>query len=158
MEINGINMQITQVGNSMSTAVNGNIAGAQQSKQAAIDDSANSSGSQATSQINSLTNSDYIKEQIEIIMYAFPPFFPVGSPQRSDLLEGIKGVRSEIKNSSLPTETKETLAGTELTDAATDKEISAALEGVQQYTEEHSPAPSQSTEKSQTVNIVSIKI
>jgi hypothetical protein len=158
MDINGININIKQTGSSLSSAGNVNTAGAQQSRQSALADAASSGSGQTTQQLNSLTNANFIKDQIETIMFSFPPFFPAGSPQRLDLITGVREVQYEIKNSSLPTEVKDKLAGQELTAASTDKEISNALKGVQQYTEGYSSTPSQSTESSQTVNIVSLEI
>jgi hypothetical protein len=158
MEINGINMQITQGGSSQPLTGSGDTAGLLKSRQSTLADSASSNGSQANSQLNSLTSGSYIKDQIETIMFSFPPFFPVGSPQRLDLIKGVKVVQDEIKSSQLPTVVKEKLAGQELTDTATDKEISTALEGVQQYTEGYSPTPSQSAGNGQQANIVSVKI
>lgn len=107
---------------------------------------------------SSLTDGNYVQEQIKMIMYSFPPFFPAGSPQRIDLIKGIKGAQEDIKKSPLPTEVKDRLAGQNLTDAATDGEISAALKGVQQYREQHSARPSLPTGNNQPVKIVSIKI
>ena len=158
MEINSINIQIAQAGSSMQPVGKGDAVSALKSGQAVIDDSANAGGNLVTQQLNNLTSGNYIKQQIETIMNTFPPYFPAGSPQRVDLIKGVKGVQDEIKSSKLPTEVKDKLAGQKLTDAATDKEISIALKGIQQYTEDHSTIPSQSTKNSQPVKIVSITI
>lgn len=158
MEINSINIQITQAGSSLPSEGNGDTVSALKSKQSAVAESASSGGNQALPQLNSLTSSNYVKEQIDNIMLSFPPYFPVGSPQRVDLIKGVKGVQDEIKSSPLPTEVKDTLAGQKLTDSATDKEISTALKGIQQYTEDHSPSLSQSTKNSLPINIVSMQI
>ena len=157
MEINTINMQIARASGSLSLAGRGDAGSALKSRPAVFVDSANPGG-QAPQQHNRLTSSNYVKQQIETIMTTFPPYFPAGSPQRIDLIKGVSGVQDEIKSSPLPTEVKNKLAGQQLTDAATDKEISTALKGIQQYTENHSPQPSQSTKNSQPVEIVSIKI
>jgi hypothetical protein len=158
MEINGMNIQISRAGNSLQSAGKGDTSGAVKSSQNALADPVSSGGNHTPRQLRSLTNVNYVKEQIETILFSFPPYFPAGSPQRIDLIQGVKGVQDEIKKSPLPSDVKEKLAGPELTDESTDKDISTALEGVKQYTEGLSPAPSQSTNKSQTVNIVSIEI
>ena len=158
MEINSINIQITQPGSSLPPAGKGDAVIAPKSRQSVLADSANTGSSQTPQQLNCLTSSNYIKQQIETIMNTFPPYFPAGSPQRVDLIKGVKGVQDEIKSTKLPTEVKDKLAGQKLTDAATDKEISSALKGIQQYTEDHSTIPSQSTKNSQPVKIVSITI
>jgi hypothetical protein len=157
MEINSINMQMVQAEISRSPAGGGNTGSASPARRTVNTDHSASDAS-APQVLSSLTSSSYIKEQIDTIMYSFPPFFPVGSPQRLDLIAGIKGVQDEIKKSPLQAAMKEKLAGQNLTDAATDKEISTALAGVQQYKQEHSPNPSPPTEQRQAVKIVSITI
>jgi|WetSurMetagenome_2_1015567.scaffolds.fasta_scaffold00092_38 hypothetical protein len=158
MDIKGIDTQIVQAKRSLSSAGNGDSAGAPKSSQSVIENSANSGSSQTSQTFNSLTDGNYIKNQIEQIMYGFPPFFPVGSPQRYDLIKGVNDVQDEINNSQLSIEVKDQLAAGKLTDESTDKEISSALEGVQQYTEEYSPGSAGSAEGSQQANIISIQI
>jgi hypothetical protein len=160
MEINGINIQLSRAGISLPPAEKGDATRALQSKQSEIADSASSGDKQTPKQLDSLTNVNYVKQQIETIMFSFPPYFPAGTPQRIDLIKGVKSVQDEIESSPLPAEVKEKLAGQKLTDDSTDKEISTALEGVKHYAEGYSPAPSPSpsTKNSQTVNIVSIEI
>jgi hypothetical protein len=155
MEINNINVQ---TGSFRSQAGSGDTVSALRSGQSVLADSAYSDGNQPQQQVNSLTDSSFVKHQIQDIITSFPPYFPAGSPQRIDLIKGVKGVQEEIKSSHLPTEVKDKLAGQKLTDAATDKEISTALKGIQQYTEDHSAGPSRSTKKDQAVKIVSITI
>jgi hypothetical protein len=103
-------------------------------------------------------SSNYVKEQLDAIMFSFPPYFPAGTPQRLDLIKGVRGVQEEIKNSKLPNDVKEKLAGQKLTDTATDQEVSTALIGLKQYKDEHLPAAAQSTKESQPASIVSIQI
>ena len=163
MDINGINIQVAKSESSPLLAANGDTAGALKSRRSALSDSAGAGSSQASSAHashvhTSLIDSNYIKEQIHSIMYDFPPFFPAGTPQRLDLIKGIQAVQEERKSSTLPTGVKEKLTGQELTAASTDKDISAALKGVRQFKEEHSPALSQSTGNGQTTKIVSINV
>lgn len=158
MEINSINIQIAQAGSSMPPVGKGDAVSAPKNRQLVLADSSNAGGSQAQQQLNSLTSNDFVKQQINTILTTFPPYFPAGSPQRLDLIKGIKGVQDEIKSSPLSTEVKDKLAGQKLTDVATDKEISTALKGIQRYTDDHSPSPSTSNNKSQSAEIVSITI
>ena len=163
MEINGINIQIAQSGESLSLAAKGDTTGAQKSRRTALPTSTDAGSSQSGSSpaahvYTSLIDSNYIREQIHSLMFDFPPFFPAGSPQRLDLIKGIKAVQEEIKHSKLPAEVKEKLAGQKLEADSTDKEISTALKGIKQYTEEHLPAPSEKAGNSQTDKAVSINI
>jgi hypothetical protein len=165
MEINGTNMIIAQAASSLALAGNGDTAGLSKGKLLSIAEQANTGGSQSTDTAATkvyavLIDSNYIKEQIHSLMFDFPPFFPAGSPQRLDLIKGIKGVQDEIKKSPLPAEVKAKLTDQELTESSTDKEITTALKGIKQYTEQHtaSPAPAPKKDDSQSVKIVSINI
>lgn len=158
MEINSINIQLALAGSSLPPAGKGDAVSPQTSRQSVLADSANAGGRPAQQQLNSLTSSNYVKQQIQKIITSFPPYFPAGSPQRIDLIKGIKGIQDEIKSSKLQPEVKDKLAGQKMTDTATDKEISAALKGIQQYTEDHSPSLPQSTKNIQPAEIVNITI
>lgn len=95
--------------------------------------------------VTNFANTNYVKEQLETIMYSFPPFFPIGSPQRIDLIKGFKGVQDEIGKSSTPPEAKQKVLDHKLTDASTDKEVAAALKDLKQYKDAFAPkAPVQS--------------
>ncbi len=156
MEINYINIQIPQAGSLLSPAGNGDTSPKRRPPVSA--DSENAGGNQAEHKLNSLTNTNFVKQQIQTILTSFPPYFPAGSPQRIDLIKGVKGVQEEIKNSGLPKEVKDKLAGQKLTDTATDKEIHTALKGVQHFTEDYYPNPSDTTNKSKPVEIVNITV
>ena len=163
MEINSINIQTMQTGQSQKLNGSADSSAASQSRQLPVADSVTAADEQTSSipaqhAYNSLTDSNFIKDQIEKIMFSFPPYFPIGSPQRIDLIKGVKGVQDEIKSSSLPEKVKAKMAGQTLKESSTDKEISTALTGVKQYTDTHSAGPSQSKKNSQPVEIVSIKI
>ena len=108
--------------------------------------------------MTSLTNTSYIKEQLDTIMFSFPPFFPLGSPQRVDLIKGIKGVQEEIGKSSLPTELKEKLTANKLTDTSTDKEVAAALAHIKLYTETIGPVRAQNADHRRHGTMVNVKI
>ena len=131
MEINSINMLSTRAMSSQSPTDNVAASSALKSRRSVLADSEYTGGNQVPQQLHSLTSSNYVKQQIQEIMTIFPPYFPAGSPQRIDLIKGVRGVQEEIQSSPLPTAVKEKLAGQKLTDAATDKEISTALKGIQ---------------------------
>ena len=157
MEINSINIQFP-IGNSTLPAGKGDTSSALKSRQSGFVDSTNADSPQAPLQQNSLTDKSFVKQQIETILTSFPPYFPAGSPQRIDLIKGVKGVQDEIKNSTLPAAVKDRLTGQKLTDSATDQEISTALKGVQQYVGNHNQSSSKLTNNSKSVEIVSIKV
>jgi hypothetical protein len=159
MEINGINVQVAQAKGSLSIEGGQDTAGAGNSSRSATGNSSSGSDELVSQTLSKLFDKNYIKDQIEQIMYGFPPFFPVGSPQRFDLIQGVKGVQEEIQNNTeLPGDVKDQLTGRQLTDDSTDKEISAALEGVLQYTEGYSPDSAQSAGGDQQTGIVNIQI
>jgi hypothetical protein len=158
MHINSINIQIAQADSSPSPAGKGGTLNASKSRQSVLADAASAGSSETPQQLNSLTDSNFVKQQIETILTTFPPYFPAGSSQRIDLIKGVKGVQDEIKSSKFPAEVRDKLAGQKLTDTSTDKEISTALKGIQHYTEDHSPSLSQSTKNIQHAEIVNITI
>jgi hypothetical protein len=158
MEINNLNMLIARAERSQPADGNASASGNLQSRQPALNDSGSSAESAKPRAMQSLVSSNFVKEQIETIINTFPPYFPAGSPQRIDLIKGVKAVQVEIKSSHLSSDTKDKLAGQQLTDASTDKEISTALTAIQQYTEKHSPSSAPATNKSRAGSIVSIEI
>ncbi len=93
MEINSINIQIAQAGSSLPPAGKGDAVSPQTSRQSVLADSANAGGSPAQQQLNSLTSSNYVKQQIQKIITTFPPYFPAGSPQRIDLIKASRESR-----------------------------------------------------------------
>jgi hypothetical protein len=73
---------------------------------------------------------DYIKSQLDALIKDYPPFFPVGSPQRADLIKSIKGIQEKIENAPVLPELKKNLGGSKLNDQATDNDIAAATDSL----------------------------
>ena len=160
MDINGINMLANPADGSQLSGGKGNSPVSTQNRSSETFKSSvtGRSGIRGPQVMTSLTNTNYIKEQLNTIMYSFPPFFPLGSPQRLDLITGIKGVQEEIGKSSLPPELKERLTANKLTDKSTDREVSAALADLKQYKETIKPKRAQTVDRVQRGIIVNVKI
>ena len=156
MDIQGINILASLTDGSYVSVKRGNPSSTQNRSSEAVNSSR--SGIPGPMVMTSLTNTNYIKEQLNTIMFSFPPFFPLGSPQRIDLIKGIKGVQEEIGKSTLPTEVKEKLTANRLTDTSTDKEVAAALADIKHYTETINPVRAQNVGHSQHGTIVNVKI
>jgi len=98
------------------------------------------------------TGISYLKDQLEKLLTSFPPFFPVGSYQRADLITKVKGLEERIqefaKSSSNPAQTDfgefETLK-----DDASDQEISNALDRLFEFRNTVVPEGSTATVSSQ---------
>jgi hypothetical protein len=71
---------------------------------------------------------DSIQEQLDLILVHYPPFFPIGTYQRLDLIQKIKGIQEEVERSSIDEGLKKTFSAAALKDDATDKDISLALD------------------------------
>jgi hypothetical protein len=56
-----------------------------------------------------------------------PPFFPIASYQRIDIIMKISGIQEEIGKSSLPPEVKQSISADKLKIDATDKELGGAI-------------------------------
>ena len=89
---------------------------------------------EAAAQMLSISSGvNYIKNQLKALLIDYPPFFPPGSPQRFDLIQGIKGIQVKIENAPIPQEIKKNLEGLRLTGQATDNDILAALKGLNSF-------------------------
>ncbi len=153
MDVTGINLQTASADGAGTAKKNGTSAAVQNRSS----DAARSSG--ATAQVlTNLADTNYIKDQLETIMFSFPPFFPIGSPQRLDLIKGIKGVQDEIKKSPLAPAQKDTLTATKLTDQSTDQEVAAALVDLKQYKDAISPQLTQKADHVQSGTIINVKV
>jgi hypothetical protein len=64
----------------------------------------------------------------DLITVHYPPFFPLGKYQRIELIKKVRVVQEEVDKSDIDSNLKKTHSGEKLTDNATDKEISTALE------------------------------
>ena len=71
---------------------------------------------------------DSIQEQLDLILVHYPPFFPIGTYQRLDLIEKIRGVQEEVERSSIDESVKQTFCSQTLKDDATDEDINEALD------------------------------
>lgn len=56
-----------------------------------------------------------------------PPFFPIATYQRADIILQINNIQSAIEQSSLPEKVKQSVSTDKLKTTATDKEIGAAV-------------------------------
>lgn len=101
---------------------------------------------------------NYIKEQLDKILVDFPPFFPPGTFQRADLIEGIRNIQDEVENSSVPTDMKGDISSERLADKATDEEISAALDKLFSIREEMVKKLPEMAEVFDPGAVVSIKV
>jgi hypothetical protein len=71
---------------------------------------------------------DSIQEHLDLILVHYPPFFPIGTYQRLDLIEKIRGIQEEVERSSIDESVKQTFSSEILKDDATDKDIYVALD------------------------------
>jgi hypothetical protein len=71
---------------------------------------------------------DSIQEQLDLILVHYPPFFPIGTYQRLDLIEKIRGIQEEVEMSSIDESVKQTFGSETLKDDATDEDINVALD------------------------------
>jgi hypothetical protein len=138
MEINNnIVMLTSMVSGLHSGPKNGTSSGFVQDRLSALveKEAAGGSGAPVTVSLSGLANTNYVKDQLDTIMFSFPPFFPVGSPQRLDLIKGVRGVQEEIGRSAIPPEMKQKLTTPQLTDHATNHEVAAVLRDIKLYKE-----------------------
>lgn len=112
-----------------------------------------------TAQVQGLTAGiNYMKEQLDEILISYPPFFPLGTYQRLDLIKKIHGLQDEVQKSSIDANLKETFAENKLPEHATDLEISAALDGLLGLRDTLTKDKSASSEKAQPGAILDIKV
>jgi hypothetical protein len=108
--------------------------------------------------VSLLRNIDYIREQLEAILINYPPFFPPGSPQRIDLIKKIKGIQEEIGITSIPGEMKKRFSGQQLSQNASDKDITDALESLFRFRDSVVQSIFAVTDTKQPGKVVDIKI
>ncbi len=70
----------------------------------------------------------YLKEQLDSILVSYPPFFPLGTYQRLDLIKKIKGIQEDVQKSSIDAGLKKTITTEKLPVDATDQQISTSLD------------------------------
>jgi hypothetical protein len=99
---------------------------------------------------------NYFKEQIHEILTSFPPFFPAGSPQRIDLIKKIKGLDELIEKSSPKKRTEKTFSDNRLSEDASDREISAAMDRLFEFRDavrQANPLPAETPKSGTIVNV-----
>jgi hypothetical protein len=74
-----------------------------------------------------LTRINYTKDQLDKILTEYPPFFPAGTYQRTDLIRGIRGIQDAVEHSSVQSDLKTQIAAGKVDENATDGEIAVAL-------------------------------
>jgi len=78
----------------------------------------------STERVNSL-QSKWDLNQVQ-----YPPFFPIATYQRINLIGEVKGIQQDIERSSLSPELKQAIAGEKLTGDATDKQLANVLDKI----------------------------
>lgn len=101
---------------------------------------------------------DLIKEQLDKILVEFPPFWPPGTFQRADLIEGIRNIQEELEKSSASSEMNKDIASEKLTENATDDDISAALDKLFSVRDEIAKNIPEAAESLEPGSMVSIKV
>ncbi len=66
-----------------------------------------------------------LESDLSVVLY--PPFFPIATYQRLNLIEKVRGIEEAIVQASLDENLKSTISGNFLKDHATDGEISAVM-------------------------------
>lgn len=70
----------------------------------------------------------FLKDQLNELLTSYPPFFPVGSYQRSDLIKKISTLEEKIGKSTVDESIRKMFDREKLSSTATDTEISASLD------------------------------
>ncbi len=81
-----------------------------------------------------LAHIDYVKQQLDTMLKSYPPFFPVGSPQRMDWINKIRDVQDEVGN--IAGEAGMTAMKQRIDKNASDDQISAAIKGLMDFRKE----------------------
>lgn len=69
-----------------------------------------------------------IEQRQDLNLVQDPPFFPIATYQRMDLIGEIRSIQVEIERSSLSPELKQDISGEKLKDEATDQQIANVLD------------------------------
>lgn len=77
-----------------------------------------------TERVNSLQNN------WELNQVQDPPFFPIATYQRMELIGEVRNIQQDIERSSLSPELKQAVAGEKLQEDATDKQIATVLDKI----------------------------
>jgi len=114
---------------------------------------AQSSGAQTL-----ITRINYTKEQLDKILSEYPPFFPAGTFQRADLIEGIRGIQDAVERSSIQSDLKKEISAGKLDENATDSEIAGALDKLVSLGDELSRSLPMAVESPKPGSLVSVKV
>jgi len=107
-----------------------------------------------TTSINNLQKD--LESDPNIVLY--PPFFPIATYQRLDLIEKIGGIEEEIQQSSLDESLKSAFSSNNLKVGATDTEISAAIDRLFALRDQLTGSGSASADKIKPGSILSIEV
>ncbi len=94
----------------------------------------------------------------QLLVVHYPPFFPIATYQRLDLIKKIKGLEEEMEKSSLSDNLKKTLSNKKLPDNASDNDISDSLEKLHELRDKLIAERPESSGKSHPGSIVDIKV
>lgn len=116
---------------SSGAGVNSDLSGNRTTVSASRTDSSTPTNSAAADAPAILQGISYIQNQLKDLVDSYPPFFPVGHPQRPALIKRIRDLQDSIKTSPLDTNSKQMVSsGNKLSPNATDKEVSKALDNL----------------------------
>jgi hypothetical protein len=101
---------------------------------------------------------NYLKQQLSELLTSFPPYFPAGSPQRIDLIKKINGLDELVEKSSPKKSGDKTSSDNKLSEDASDKEISAALDRLFGFRDAVQQANLQPAESPKPGTIVNVKV
>jgi hypothetical protein len=105
------------------------------------------SGSATGSQVSPqgiLAGINYVEDQLRTLLTSFPPFFPMGTFQRADLIRGIRSIEDQIGKAGGNENIKKIFSDKKLSANASDTEISASLSrlfAVREHIKEANPGP-----------------
>jgi hypothetical protein len=103
-------------------------------------------------------NIRYLKNQLDKLLYSYPPFFPPGSYQRLDLIRQVNEITADIVTSSLQSAVKQAIGLQPLTKHATDAEIGAAIQNLMNLKDNTSQRIPQAMSTSETGTILDITL
>ena len=139
--------------------MNGDLSGNRTTVSAVRTDSSTPSNSAAADAPSILQGINYIQTQLKDLIDSYPPFFPVGHPQRPALIKRIRDLQDSIKTSTLDTSGKQMMAsGNALSTNATDKEVSTALDNLYKISDSLKNNQQLSANTAQPGSLLNIKV
>ena len=144
---------------SSGAGMNGDLSGNRTTVSAVRTDSSTPSNSAAADAPSILQGINYIQTQLKDLIDSYPPFFPVGHPQRPALIKRIRDLQDSIKTSTLDTSGKQMMAsGNALSTNATDKEVSTALDNLYKISDSLKNNQQLSANTAQPGSLLNIKV